>query len=127
MTADLQYFPQGQRKLSTARTGELPNELSAKAVPRITNNELKNLPGFFFHPFDCRGLIELTASERRMLLTDRNPACIGRFEEISASEPLDLTSRGLDNQRIPTHRRPETAMPSSDNPIPTDLQEVIYF
>jgi len=88
-----------------------------KTMARKTNNELSALPGFFYHPQDSEGLEELTYEQRCEIYSNQG------------SYGIDLGNKGdvecyLSNARIPTHRRPGTAMPGFGK-VPIDLRGVL--
>lgn len=87
-------------------------------------NELKNLPGFFFYPLDKEGLVELSFEDRVLLLTNQGNYMVPILDNpylpgYSKIGTLCL----LDNSRIPTHRSKEAKIPGYGS-VPFDLVEI---
>lgn len=91
-------------------------------MARQTNNELAQLPGFFFHPQNKEGLEELSFDERCLLRENQGNYMIPLWKNDPAMRG-DLEC-DLCNGRIPTHRRPGTVIPGNGD-VPFDLREVI--
>jgi hypothetical protein len=84
-----------------------------------TNNELSNMPGFFFCPADAAGLIKLSEEERATLMCRQGNYMVTGFTGLSEGDRCDLLC-ALDNARIPTHRHPEATIPKYGD-VPFDL------
>ncbi|MNF62687.1 hypothetical protein D3C81_848940 [compost metagenome] len=94
-------------------------------MARQTNNELLRMPGFFYYPADKEGLELLTMEQRTEIMANQgNYIMVGmQIPHESTPQFVDLRCN-LDNGRIPTHRRPDTSIPTFGN-VPFDLREVI--
>lgn len=91
-------------------------------MARNTNNELVQLPGFFFYPRCADGLAKLTDRERFTLLFNQGNYVVDPEEH--DPELVQSQLNACENGRIPTHRRPDAIFPGYGS-VAVDLREVI--
>lgn len=86
----------------------------------MSQNESKSLPGFFYCPSDADGLIKLSVEERATVMTNQGNYAVSMVDRSDENQMCDLRC-ALDNSRIPTHRKPDVAIPGHGD-VPFDLE-----
>lgn len=89
----------------------------------MSQNESTKLPGFFFHPLNADGLVELEMKDRLLIVNNQGNYMALINMPRTEMERVDMQCF-LDNNRIPTHRREDAVIPEFGH-VPFDLREVI--
>ncbi len=80
------------------------------------------LDGFFFYPRENEGLIELTLKERQTLFGNQGNYMASLVDMNDKNQVIDLRC-AMDNNRIPTHRKPEAVIPKYGD-VPLSLHNI---